>query len=420
MKVLLYCINFSPEQIGIGKYTGEMAVWLSRQGHDVHVVTAPPYYPEWQIAYGYKPRRFFFEDLNGCKVYRCPICVPSKPSALTRVLHLASFAASSFIVVLRQIFWKPDIVFVVEPPLFCAPAALLVARLSGSTAWLHVQDFEVAAFFGLGFAKAGLFKKMAVWFEGWLMRRFDHVSTISNSMLDRIHNLDVLPDNTSLFPNWVNTTDVRPRTTFNGLKKAWGITDNQKIVLYAGNMGKKQGLDQVLQVANILTNSRHDILFLLVGDGVDKENLIQQAQQLSLNNLVFKPVQPSDVFTDLLSLADVHLVIQLRGAADAVMPSKLTGILAAGGAAVITADAETELGRFVENNPGIAVRVEPENVEALLLGITELIDNEDRRRICSKMARQYAEHNLSKDSILCEFESTAKKLNNKKLHKHNN
>jgi len=397
-----------------------MAEWLVQSGHDVHVVTAPPYYPSWQIADGYKPWRFFFEDLNGCKVWRCPLWVPSKPSALTRVLHLASFAASSFIVVMRQIFWEPDIVFVVEPPLFCAPVALLAARLSGSTAWLHVQDFEVAAFFGLGFAKTGFLKKIAVWFEGWIMRHFNQISTISNSMLDRIHNLDVMPGNTSLFPNWVDTKTVQPRKSFENLARVWGITEHQKIVLYAGNIGKKQGLDAVLQVANILKNSRPDILFLLVGDGADKENLIQQAQQLCLKNVLFKPVQPSDVFADLLSLADVHLVIQLRGAADAVMPSKLTGILAAGGAAVITADAETELGRFVENNPGIAVRVEPESIEALLFGITKLIDDDDCRRICSRMARQYAENNLSKDKILSEFESTAQKVINVKRYKSNN
>ena len=360
---------------------------------------------------------FFFEDLNGCKVWRCPLWVPSNPSTLTRILHLASFAASSFIAMIRQILWKPDIIFVIEPPLFCAPAALLVARLTRSTAWMHVQDFEVAAFFGLGFAKTGLLKKIAVWFEGCLMRHFNHVSTISNSMLDRIHNLGVLPCNTSHFPNWVDTAAVKPRKSFDSLKRAWGITEHQKIVLYSGNIGKKQGLDSVLQAANILQNSRPDILFLLVGDGADKENLIHQAQQLCLKNVLFKPVQPTDVFVDLLGLADVHLVIQLKGAADAVMPSKLTGILAAGGAAVITAEAETELGRFVENNHGIAVRVEPESVEALLFGITELIDNQERRCICSKMARQYAEKNLSKEEILSEFESTAKKLINKKLYK---
>ena len=80
-----------------------------------------------------------------------------------------------------------------------------------------------------------------------------------------------------------------------------------------------------------------------------------------MRNVVFKPPQPPEDFPALLTLADVHLVVQKKGVAEAFLPSKLTGILAAGGTAIITADEDTELGRLVMNNPGIAVLVPPEN-----------------------------------------------------------
>ena len=410
MKILLYCINFAPEQIGVGKYTGEMAAWLARFGHQIHVVTAPPYYPAWRISAGYPAWRYSREEWQGCSVWRCPLWVPARPRGVTRILHLISFALSSLPVLLGQIGWRPDIVFVLEPPLFCAPGALLFARLTGARAWLHVQDFEVAAYFGLDFSRAGLFQRLLVSMEGWLMRRFDRVSTISKSMLERIRRLGVAESDTSIFPNWVDTKLMGTGKSDGTLRQAWNLTENEKIVLYAGNMGKKQGLDIVLRVAQMLQLSRPDIRFLMIGDGADRENLKVKVHDLGLPNVIFKPLQPIQSLPSLLKLAHVHLVIQRRGVADAVMPSKLTGILAAGGAALITADEATELGQFIESHPGIAIRVEPENPTALLSAITNLIDDDDQRRRCGSIAMRYAQKHLCTDGILSEFETLAHKM----------
>ena len=108
MKILLYGINFSPELTGIGKYTGELAAWLVAQGHEVRVVTAPPYYPAWSVSAGYSGSRWQREEWQGVQVWRCPLWVPQQPGGLKRVLHLASFALSSLPVMLRQTLWRAD------------------------------------------------------------------------------------------------------------------------------------------------------------------------------------------------------------------------------------------------------------------------------------------------------------------------
>jgi len=178
VKILIHGINFAPELTGIGKYSGEMAEWLAERGHDVRVVTAPPYYPQWRIAEGYA-NRWGREQCGNLGVYRCPLWVPARPSGLKRLLHLASFAVSSFPIMLSQCFWRPDVVMVVEPALMCAPQALLVARLSGARGWLHVQDFEVDVAFDLGMIRDGWLRKFVSGIEQWLMRRFDRISTLS-------------------------------------------------------------------------------------------------------------------------------------------------------------------------------------------------------------------------------------------------
>lgn len=95
MKILVYGINYSPELTGIGKYTGEMVEWLAAQGHEVRVITAPPYYPQWQVGENYSAWRYKREE-GAATVWRCPLYVPKQPSTLKRLLHLGSFAVSSF------------------------------------------------------------------------------------------------------------------------------------------------------------------------------------------------------------------------------------------------------------------------------------------------------------------------------------
>lgn len=114
------------------------------------------------------------------------------------------------------------------------------------------------------------------------------------------------------------------------------VDSAQKVLLYAGNMGEKQGLELVLEAANRL-QSCPDVTVLLVGDGAGKVRLVQLAADMGLRNVVFAPLQAYEDLPALLASADVHLVVQKRGVADVVLPSKLTNILAAGGTAVITA-----------------------------------------------------------------------------------
>jgi putative colanic acid biosynthesis glycosyltransferase WcaI len=404
LRLLIYGLNYAPERTGVGKYTGEMAEWLQGRGHQIRVVTAPPYYPAWKVGAGYRGWSYRRESLHGVDVYRCPLWVPETPNGFRRLLHLLSFAVSSVPVMLRQIFWRPDRIFVIEPTLFCAPCALVTARLANAQAWLHIQDFEAEAFFGLGFSSGGFFRKCVTAVEGWLMRRFDRVSSISRQMVARLSGFGIPEDRTTIFPNWVDTDRIRPGIRGRAFREEWGLGPDRKIVLYAGSMGNKQGLEMVLETAKVLQNDDPDIMFLLVGEGSGKEVLVQRAGALGLRNVVFKPPQPPEDFPALLTLADVHLVVQKKGVSEAFMPSKLTGILAAGGKAIITADEDTELGRLVKDNPGIAVQVPPENQRLFQEALRAELSEDGNGAGINQVARNYAERNLAKDGILSQFE----------------
>lgn len=399
MKLLLNSLNYSPELTGIGKYNGEMSPWFVLQGDDVSVLCAPPYYPEWQIHSGFSGKRFATSVENGVSVTRCPTFVPAQPTTVKRLVHLASFAFSSSMALFGRFFKKPDVVLVVEPTLFCVPSVLLFCKLTGAKSVLHIQDYEVDAMFGLGMAgKAGFLSKFAFSVERWLMRRFDAVSTISYSMMAKAQEKGVEPSRLVFFPNWSDTSFVHPDVDGTNLRKAWGVDESQKVVLYAGNIGAKQGLELVMEAASLYI-SRPEVKFFMVGSGAYVDELKRMVVDRNLTNVEFKPLQAWEDVPAMLAMADVHLVVQRKGAADAVLPSKLTNILSAGGNAVITAEADTELGRLVDEYPGIYSCVEPENVESFCQGL----ETELAKTGVNSVAREYAEKNLNKEAILGRF-----------------
>ena len=422
MRILIYGINFSPELTGIGKYSGEMAEWLAAQGHEVRVVTAPPYYPQWKIADGYvngwgksECRSDFSPTTSGRRtevrptkhvvtVYRCPLWVPAKPSGLKRLLHLASFALSSFPVMLYQVFWRPNVILTIEPPLFCAPASWLCARLSGARAWLHVQDFEVDAAFELGILRANWLRNLVGGLEGWLMRRFDRVSTISSNMVRRLIEKGVVPEKAVLFTNWVDAEAIFPLNSPSAMRQQLGIPVGTVVALYAGNMGEKQGLEIVLEAAAGLVDEA-GIQFVLCGDGAARQRL--QQKYAGLANVRWLPLQPVAQLNDLLNLADIHLLPQRAGAEDLVMPSKLTGMLASGRPVVATANKDTQIAAVLAD---CGVVVEPDNTMEFAGAVLRLAADAGERRIMGMHARDYALAHWAREGVMQAFDRQLKEL----------
>jgi len=400
MRFLIYGINFLPELTGTGKYTGEMAVWLAARGHEVRVVTAPPYYPQWRLQSGYSGRRYRREQTNGVHAYRCPLWVPRRLSGLKRLLHLASFALSSFPLLLwLALRRRPDVVLVVEPTGFCIPGAWLASRIGGSAVWLHVQDFELDAAFDLGMLQGTWLRRCSLAMERFWMRRFERVSTISERMLERLEPKAVPQERRVLFPNWVDTDAIYPMTTVSPLRGELGIPVAGMVALYAGNLGAKQGLEILVQAAQRLTD-RKDVLFIICGEGGERQTL--QAQAQGLGNIRFLPLQPVERLNDLLNLADIHLLPQREDAADLVMPSKLTGMLASGRPVIATAQPDTQVGKVVS---GCGILVPPGDPAAFASAISQLADSPAQRQALGVQARRYAETHLDKERILSALES---------------
>src|SRR5260370_1127541 len=384
MRILIYSCNFTPESIGVGKYSGEMAEWLVKQGHSVRVIAAPPYYPMWKVDSAYLRPRYRRERLRGIDVWRAPLWVPRSPGGLARVIHLLSFAFTSFPLMVRQISWRPELVITVAPAFVCAPAALLVARLCGAQKWLHLQDFEVDLAFQIGLLRGKLLHRLVLRMESAVLRRFDSVSSISSRMVERLLSKGIEVTRTRYFPSWVDISRIKPSLSGARYRAQLGIPSEALVVLFSGSLGGKQGLMIIPAVARLLAE-RKDIVFVVCGDGVMKDTLRDAAADLS--NVHFLPLQPFERLGELLSMADVHLLPQSVGAADLVLPSKLSGMLASGRPVIAACDSGTELGSVVAQ---AGMVVPPQDSVALGAAICNLADNPPGRLDRGRAARTSA------------------------------
>jgi len=377
-----------------------MMEWLAVRGHEVRVVTTPPYYPAWKVHHDYQWWQYRKEvSPAGVQIYRCPLWVPERPNGISRVAHLGSFATSSLPVMLSSVLWRPHVVLNVEPAFFGAPSAILTAMLSGASSWLHVQDFEIDAAFDLNLLPSeGAIHNFALAYERFVMRGFTRVSSISQNMVKRLAEKGIESRKVVHFPNWVDVDSVRPLDGPNQLRQELGLRDDQVVLLYAGNLGLKQGLDTLPPLAAELRDDSR-LHFVFCGDGAFRPQLEQMTA--GLKNVSLLPLQPVEKLNELLNAADIHLLPQKEDAADLVMPSKLTGMLASGRPVISTAAAGTQVAEVVA---GRGINVAPGNGHTLLEAVLTLAGDRAMREEMGRAARLYAEEHLGREQVLRRFE----------------
>lgn len=245
------------------------------------------------------------------------------------------------------------------------------------------------------------------------------MSTISTAMISALKEKSVPDHRIVLFPNWVDTQCIQPGPVTTTFRETLGFKDDSIVVLYSGNMGEKQGLELVVDAARKLeecppdceTNDGREIHvdprieFLMCGDGVARSRLMERAKGLA--NVHWLRLQPVELLNELLDTADIHVLPQRVDAADLVMPSKLTAMLANGRPVIATAEANTEVARVVEGR-GIVVR--PGDVDRLIEAIVALARDPGRRKELGRSARDYAVLNLETETVLSRFDMDLRRM----------
>ena len=406
MKIILYGLNFKPEIVGIGKYSGELADYLHEKGHHIRVITAPKYYPEWQI----EKNRFYVEKLTQYKIYRCPLYVPKYPNGIKRILHLITFSITSLPILLKHLSWKPDLIILIAPTLLCCPNIFIFRLLSFKKVltFLQIQDFELDAAFNLGLLKGKILRSFVQKIEIIFLKSFHRVGAISKSMEKKLNSKGIEKNKTYYFPNWVDLNYIKQKTPkdkfTNKYRKKLKISPETIIIQYSGSMNQKQGFSFLSPIISHFKKYKN-VFWLFGGEGPSKNDFINSTKDIP--NIEFLSFQKSSELNAWLNTGDIHIIPQNEEVEDLLFPSKLISILGSGNPIVSNANKNTELGKFVEK---AGIRVDPNDQIGFINALDYLIKNENLRLKLGQNARTIAEEEFRKEIVLDNFERLVNKI----------
>jgi colanic acid biosynthesis glycosyl transferase WcaI len=336
MRILIVSIYYRPEPV---PKPHELAEGLARMGHRVTVLTAFPSYPEGRLYAGYALRPWKVELLNDVRVIRVPIYPDHSSRALGRIAHVMSFFLSAL--TLGNLFaGTADAVYVWGNPPTSGLAGWLLSRLRGARFVYGVHDLwpELAADSGM------IHNRRAIRFidalERFVVQRADVVFAISKGIAARL--IDKGAAAVDVVPHWADGRIFRPEPRDNQLLDELDLR-GCFVVLYAGNIGRLQGLDGLIAAASEIRNDQPDVRIVLLGEGVEKERLVTETRARALNNVVFLPRVPATDVPRYCGIADaLYVGLTESSLARLSVPSKLATYFACGRPVISTVPGETE------------------------------------------------------------------------------
>jgi colanic acid biosynthesis glycosyl transferase WcaI len=412
MRITTWGINYAPEPTGIAPYNTELCEFLKSRGHEIRMVTAFSYYPAWTKLPADRWRLYRTDAKEGVPIHRCWHYVPARATTACRVLHELSFGLASFLRILT--LPRADIYIVVSPPLFLGVLARMAAFLKRSRYVFHVQDLQPDAALGLGMMKSGAFMRLLYGIERFSYRHAVAVSGISESMLAAFERKGVPVEKCWYFPNWVSRSAALMDPAAYGYKREqhsfrefYGIPPDAFLAVYAGNLGRKQGLRILLEAGRLLNayspGGRFSSIWIVIaGDGVMRLELERELARDPSSNFLLLPLLPEPAYRAMLIEATVGIVTQARGSGQVVFPSKLLTILAAGLPVLAVSEADSDLARSVAKGR-FGVNVAPAEPKKVAQAMIDLTRQPDELRRMVENGRRWVQ-NFSADKILGEFE----------------
>ncbi len=410
MRVILWGINYAPEPTGIAPYTTELAEYFQRIGLEVEVVTGFTYYPNWRKNEADRRKLYRDEKIGAIPVHRCWQYVPEKLSTLKRVFHEMTFGITSLI---RTLFLRrADIYVVVSPPLGLGVFAWIASSLKRSRFLFHIQDLQPDSAAGLGMVKTGPFLRFMYACERFAYNRAAGVSGISAGMMDAFAAKGVPAAKAFLLPNWLRNDAPSAATEADALafRNENEIPTNAMLAVYSGNLGRKQGLEVLLDAAEMLTLqpvSGKPVFLIVAGNGADRELLRDRLARHPLANVRLLPLQSAGKYQAMLRAADVALVTQMPGTGQVCFPSKLLSVLSAGLPVITTADETSDLARAVRDG-GFGINVPAASPPELANALQRAAQNPGL--LAEWRARTCWVERFSPDAMQSKFEAAVRQL----------
>ena len=406
MKILILTQYFPPETGAPQNGLYSLATDLIDAGADVTVLTAMPNYPKMEIFEGYKGKIYKKEVLNKIKIIRTWIFIVKSKAIVPRLINYISFVISSLVAGLFKVK-RPDVIICESPPLFLGITAIALKKMKRTKLVFNVSDLWPETAEKLNIITNKQMLNASYWLE---KKIYESAALVSGQTQGIIKNIQarypMVP--AYWFKNGIDTSTFDLNAGGSLFRLQNNVGDNDCILLYAGILGHAQGLEVIIKAANLLKD-RKEIIFFLVGDGPEKDNLIKLSKEYELNNVRFFPNMQRNNMPGIVAACDIYIVpLKKNDLFKGAIPSKLFEPLAMGKPILLGVEGEAKKLFIEDGNCGMPF--EPENEKELSKGIQLLADN---RKLLSELGangKAYVLRNFDRKNINKEFYNRIKEL----------
>lgn len=403
MDISLITITYPPEIGGAAHLIHELALSLKNRGHQVTVLTTYPAYNLKVIPSQYHRGLRMNENWEGIPVRR--IRIPSLPRESRIARGVQHFVYGLGLGLLSSVTPRAEVALVFSPPLPLPWLICLLGKVRHMPVVANIQDLFPREAVELGMLTNSLLIRIFEGMERQMHRLATAVTVHSPGNREHVIQHGGRPDQVHVVYNWINTDRVQPGRRDNGFAREHGLLD-RFVVSYAGTMGWAQDMETIIAGAARLQD-RPDILFLLVGDGVEKEKAQARGHELGLKNLLWLPMQPWAVYPDVLAASDVSLINLRPELRTPVVPSKLLSIMAAARPVVASLPAESDARRIIAES-GSGFSVGAGDSQALADAILTLCSDRVLSTEMGRRARAYVEAHFSHEVCIDRMEAILK------------
>lgn len=396
---ILYLSQYFPPEMGApSARVYELSRRWVAQNSAVTILTGFPNHPTGIVPEEYKGQYFLREGKDGIKVIRTYIYAAANKGFIKRVFSYLSFMVSSIIQGTRA-SGKQDVIIASSPQFFVGIAGYIISRLKGIPFIFEIRDLWPESIVQLGLLKNEVLISLLEWIEIFLYKRAAHIIVVADSTVDILMKKGIDKEKISVLKNGVDLILFNFLDNQSALKEKYGFK-NKFVVSYIGTHGLSHALDKVLETAELI-KPREDIVFLLVGEGAEKEKLQNFAKEAMLTNIVFVDQINKSQLPDYYALSDIVLVtLRKLPLFKHVIPSKLFEIMAMKRPIIISVDGEAK--RIVENAKS-GVFCEPENPVSLKKAIEALYKDEEKRKQLGENGRQFVEKYFNRDVLADDY-----------------
>jgi len=394
--VIVICPHFAPDSAPTGTVMTRIVHELTELGHEVHVVTALPWYRRHAIEPGWAGSWVRNESTAWGSITRVhPFPGDDKANLVRRAAGFVGYSVLAGVQALRVGGWfrRADAVIAMSPPLTLGLTGRIAATLRRSPLVFNIQDVFPDAAIDTGAITNRWVIRAATALERLSYRVADAVTVLSNDLRDNV--VAKVPashrDRVHVIPNFVDTEAIAPGDRRTAYRTELGLGDGP-VVLYAGNVGFSQSLDLVLLAARRMP----DITFLVNGDGAARASL--EAAAVDLANVHFAGYIEADRLAELLATGDIHVVPLKTGLGRVSVPSKTYSILAAARPVVAAIDPGTAVPVILES-AGAGISVPPSDAEAFVAALQTLLDDPERCAEMGRAGRAWVEANASPAAV---------------------